>query len=251
MNYKSIYNRLIETRKKLNRSKIDDVFENHHIIPRSLGGSNNDENLILLTPKEHFIVHVLLYKMNSGKNKAKMAYALFRMCSNNPNQKRSITSRQYEYAKMQMSLTCRGENNPLFGKNPFTEEQIEKIRERQTGKTNSMYGKKPWNYGLKTGNLSEEHKIKISISNTGNKKSEITKEKISSSHKGKQKSEEHKRNLSLANKGKILPEETRKKISEKNKGKIAETFTCPHCNKVGKSSAMFRWHFDNCAMKNT
>ena len=25
--------------------------------------------------------------------------------------------------------------------------------------------------------------------------------------------------------------------------------TCPHCNKIGKSNAMIRWHYDNCKLK--
>ena len=31
---------------------------------------------------------------------------------------------------------------------------------------------------------------------------------------------------------------------------VIEQFTCPHCNKVGKSNAMKRWHFNNCKTKN-
>lgn len=38
-------------------------YENHHIIPRSLNGSNSSENLVLLTAREHFICHWLLVKI--------------------------------------------------------------------------------------------------------------------------------------------------------------------------------------------
>jgi hypothetical protein len=250
MDYKSTYQKLIETRKVLTRKKSLGVYENHHILPKSLGGCNDKDNLVLLTPKEHFIAHLLLFKMHEGSNKAKMAYALFKMCSKNKNQKRSVTSRQYEYAKKQMSLVCRGENNPIFGTNPFTSEQIEEIRKRQSGATNSMHGKKPWNYGLKTGNLSEEHKEKISIGNTGKRKTDETKRKISAAHAGKKKTDAHRKKLSLANTGKKLSDEARRKISEKNKERKTETFVCPHCLISGKSSAMFRWHFDKCKSKN-
>lgn len=43
--------------------------ERHHIIPKSLGGSNNKENIVDLTAREHFICHLLLTKMTDGKNK--------------------------------------------------------------------------------------------------------------------------------------------------------------------------------------
>ena len=37
-------------------------YEIHHIIPKSLGGSDEEDNLIKLTLREHFIVHKLLYE---------------------------------------------------------------------------------------------------------------------------------------------------------------------------------------------
>lgn len=38
--------------------------ERHHIIPKCMGGSNAEENLIDLTGQEHFIAHKLLYLEN-------------------------------------------------------------------------------------------------------------------------------------------------------------------------------------------
>lgn len=34
--------------------------EKHHIIPKSLGGSNKKENLVKLTAREHFVCHCIL-----------------------------------------------------------------------------------------------------------------------------------------------------------------------------------------------
>lgn len=39
--------------------------EKHHIIPRSIGGDNSKQNLVLLTTREHMICHLLLTKMCS------------------------------------------------------------------------------------------------------------------------------------------------------------------------------------------
>ena len=55
--YKSWHDAIIN--KALNR-KIKGYLEKHHILPRSLGGSDNKDNLVELTAKEHFIVHMLL-----------------------------------------------------------------------------------------------------------------------------------------------------------------------------------------------
>jgi hypothetical protein len=48
--------------------------------------------------------------------------------------------------------------------------------------------------------------------------------------------------------GKTPSEETREKLRQANRGK-KETFTCPHCGKVGSGGSMTRWHFDNCKEK--
>ena len=48
--------------------------------------------------------------------------------------------------------------------------------------------------------------------------------------------------------GKTPSEETKEKLRLANRGK-KETFTCPHCGKVGGGGSMTRWHFDNCKEK--
>lgn len=96
----------------------------------------------------------------------------------------------------------------------------------------------PWNKGL------------IGVT----KLSKETREKMSKSHLGKgryAKTEEHKQKLSEANLGKTLSDETRARMSASRKGHISGIgeVTCPYCGKVGKSNAMFRWHFNNCKEK--
>jgi len=57
------YNALIEKRNNqiLIRSK-KVCTENHHIIPRCMGGNDLSDNMVLLTAREHFFAHVLLCK---------------------------------------------------------------------------------------------------------------------------------------------------------------------------------------------
>jgi hypothetical protein len=56
--YTKHYNLLIEKAK--NRTLPKETYtEKHHIIPRSMGGSNKKENLAHLTAREHFICHWL------------------------------------------------------------------------------------------------------------------------------------------------------------------------------------------------
>lgn len=60
MDYLKIYNNLIEN--SYYRITFDRT-ERHHIIPRSFGGSDDLSNIAYLTIKEHFLAHLLLYKI--------------------------------------------------------------------------------------------------------------------------------------------------------------------------------------------
>jgi len=102
MDYQKIYNSIISNTQKLNRKKNKGIlFEKHHIIPKSLGGSNNKHNLVLLTPKEHYICHRLLVEIYKGTpQENKMYYAMWCMINGLGNQKRHATSsRIYENFK--------------------------------------------------------------------------------------------------------------------------------------------------------
>ena len=60
MNYQNIYESLITKRQK-NPAK--GYTEKHHILPKSLGGSDDPSNLVVLTGREHWVAHLLLYKI--------------------------------------------------------------------------------------------------------------------------------------------------------------------------------------------
>jgi len=56
MDYEKIYDQLIKRAQSENRLKGHEIyFEQHHIIPKCLDGSNNKTNLVLLTAREHLI----------------------------------------------------------------------------------------------------------------------------------------------------------------------------------------------------
>lgn len=74
MNYKKIYQSFIENRLK-NPSRNGEYFERHHIVPRSLGGNDDDENIISLSIRDHVFAHALLAKIHGGS----MWYAYWMM----------------------------------------------------------------------------------------------------------------------------------------------------------------------------
>lgn len=68
--------------------------ESHHIIPKSLGGDNSEQNLVKLTAREHFVCHKLLVRITTGLERRKMNYALWRMTHSRRYSTR-FTSRSY------------------------------------------------------------------------------------------------------------------------------------------------------------
>jgi len=96
---------------------------------------------------------------------------------------------------------------------------------------------------------SKSHKKAISAGLKGKPRPQEVKDKISHSKTGEVKSSEHKRKISKTLKGRKLSLSTRAKMSETRKGRKQSTLVCPHCAKSG-GTAMRRWHFDNCKVKN-
>lgn len=99
MNYHNIYNQLIS--KAQNREcDPDSYYENHHIIPSCIGGPNTKDNLVPLTFREHYVCHWLLTKIHTGSQDAmSLASAFWKMTQSSGNQKRNLTSRQFERAR--------------------------------------------------------------------------------------------------------------------------------------------------------
>lgn len=122
MNYKNIYKQLIEKRRVnvliRDRKNKPGFVECHHIIPKSLGGSDDKNNLINFTPKEHFIAHLLLEKIYPDSIEMKYAVSMLVMRFKNLKYIK-INSKQYDRIKREMgnlfSKTRRGKNNPVYG----------------------------------------------------------------------------------------------------------------------------------------
>ena len=120
MNYKNHYDFLCKRAK--NRT-IDCYTEKHHIIPRCMGGTDKDNNLVNLTPEEHYVAHQLLIKMYP--NNTELVWAAHQM-TKHPNGKRN--------------------NNKLYG---WLRRKNQKIAKQRKGVKNGSYGKS-WYYNPET-----------------------------------------------------------------------------------------------------
>lgn len=99
MNYKLIYASMMQI--AASRTKPSPC-EKHHIVPKSLSGTDDLSNLVYLTPREHFIAHKMLTRFTVGLAKRKMisAYCYMAFTRNNKCLSRSISSRDYEHARI-------------------------------------------------------------------------------------------------------------------------------------------------------
>jgi hypothetical protein len=162
MNYPKIYNEIIENAKFENHLKYKGVYyENHHIVPKCLGGSNEKDNLVLLTAKEHFICHKLLVKIYPNNKGLSFAYyAMVHFPSKYRKEVLKISSRDYIlakelFAKVQSSRTVW--NKGRKGLYKCSKETREKLSILSSGKNNGMHNK----------THTDKAKAKISIANSG------------------------------------------------------------------------------------
>lgn len=120
MNYNKIYHNIISNR--LQNPVSSEYTECHHILPKSLGGTDDKSNLVNLLAREHFICHLLLTKMykEGSVEWIKMIKAFMRMFSESEFQKRYSNNKWYEYLKINysiaQSLNQSGKGNSQYGK---------------------------------------------------------------------------------------------------------------------------------------
>jgi len=150
--YKRIYDKLINKRKVDQLDKNECYCESHHILPRSLGGSDDPENLVNLTAREHYIAHRLLVKFTEGNDYYKMQWALHRIVHGKTE---PLNSRQYNAFRIAWSNFLK-ENHPskqnpewitkvTEGVYKQWEDAVER-REAQSERMNDLNAKRKENY---------------------------------------------------------------------------------------------------------
>ena len=108
--YHRHYQSLIESAR--NRTLPSDTYtESHHIIPRSLGGSDDKNNLVDLTAREHYIAHLLLSKIHGGEQKRKMLAAVLLMGAIKRYKK--CNSHLYESMRLAYITTVKGKSRDI------------------------------------------------------------------------------------------------------------------------------------------
>jgi hypothetical protein len=183
-----------------NPSNSSRYVEKHHIIPRCIGGTDHRENIVSLTAREHFVCHLLLTKMTTGKVKQAMCWAVGKFAQSSKKQNRKFTSWEYQKIRENISLARKGTKH--------SEETRKKMSEKRKGKA-------PWNKGIKQGPHSAESNKARSATMKDKPKSTQTKLKISEGKKG------HKAGMT----GKKHTKETLEKMRESALKRYAKTIS--------------------------
>lgn len=213
--YTRWYNNITEQAKS---RTIDSYTEKHHIIPRSLGGTDDQDNLVNLTAREHFICHWLLTKMHSGQARSKMINALYLMQGKNKYQDRYVNSRVYEILR---------------------KEYAQYISELNTGRVQPLDEKARQIAaitGRKRAPFSDEWRAKMSASKVGEKNNRF----------GVELSKETKQKMREKALGRTQSAETIQKKADAIRGSKREKKLCPHCEQLVAVNGYARWHGEKC-----
>ena len=199
MDYKKIYDQLVEKAKPrgLDKTKHEGYFEIHHIVPRCMGGGDEESNLVMFTAREHVISHKLLWKVYPENYSLMWAY--FRTVNTH---KGILTSREVERVKIERAEYMRNRevsdetrekiSKTLMG-HKRTPESVEKTAAANRGMKRSKETKK----------LLSQRRQELLAS--GWTMPEEARKKIGDANRGAVRSQEFKDNLSAIYKGKIMP----------------------------------------------
>ena len=188
MNYQKIYDEIIERAKLrgLNKKLLDGYYEKHHIIPRCMNGTNDKSNLVLLTGREHYLCHYLLWQTNKENKSLFFAYKMMTTVkTKNQKRKAVLSSKQYEIIKINRSKLMLNENNPKYGLKSSEETKIkqsESMKKYYKFNDHPMIGRKHSDETkLKMSNAAKNRKYNPFLGKTH---SDIFKEKLKNIHKG-------------------------------------------------------------------
>lgn len=166
---------------KAETRQISGYTERHHIVPRSLGGSNDASNLVRLTAREHAVCHLMLVRMTEGTARKKMAFAANATLKCRRFGYAKISSRMYQKAKEDYQDARRGV--------PRSAETRAKLAKSHAGKCLSASHREAIRKGtlkrFQTNGCSIATREKLRLTNIGKHVTPDTKKKLSDTSRGR------------------------------------------------------------------
>lgn len=182
--------------------------ENHHVYPRCLGGNDEPENIVRLTPEEHYRAHYLLPLIyTEGKEHAKLLYAWNMMSYRIKN----IDKDAEEYGRLRREYAKQASIDRMGRK--ASEETKRKQSEALKGREHTAEHNRKVSQSKIGKPLSVEHRKALSMARKGMHLSASHRAAIGAAHKGRKWDAEFCRKVSEAKMGHETSPETRAKIS--------------------------------------
>jgi hypothetical protein len=214
MNYAAHYERLIARAHA--RGRPEGYVERHHAIPRHAGGSDEPENVVWLTAREHFVAHMLLAMGGSRKDWLAVTFFIA-ACGDSP---RYVNSRLYAVAAAR-GAKIRSESLRGIAKGSMPAETREKISAAKRGRdTLSADQRKALNERNKGRSQTEsERKMRGDLSRGKRQRPEVVAARAKAMI-GKKRTPEQRERIRQAvlNRGPVT-QETREKQSAARKGR--------------------------------
>ena len=181
----------------INKETSSRYTEVHHIVPRCMGGKDDDENLVRLFGADHVKVHFWMTFFTTGEFFERCLFAF---------QRTHLCVKPSEIVNIDIEAS-----------------EIEKVKEMCSEKTSKR---------LKGVPKTEEHKRKISLGNTGKIRSDEYKKNMSLVKMGTLHSEESKEKIRQSSLLRRHSDETKMKLSKLRSGENNPQFGKPSWNSV-------------------
>lgn len=178
MNYQAHYEKLIGRARY--RDKLFGCVEFHHVVPKCLGGSDERENIVALTPEEHFVAHQLLVKIYP-KN-PKLVYAALMMTTSS----HLVPRRNKAYGWIRR-LVSEHRKNAIGAKHSEASRRArsEKLKGKPLSEETKLKLKQAWVKRKIEHPMTQGTKEKLRLAGLKRKHTPETKAKVSAARKGK------------------------------------------------------------------
>ena len=213
--YEEFIQNILKTRGRFGCS--DSYHEQHHIKPKCLGGTNDEENLIDLYAKEHFIAHKLLAQENPDNDSLVYAWGCMAFPNSAIQNRYELTPEEYEEVRTRLSEAKKGKPRSDETKRKLSEKAKARYKNLEYYEKMKKIAKERWTDDVRQ-KLSETMKGKVAGENNpmhGKCHTEETKKRQSELKKGMYDGDKN------PFYGKTHTEETKEKLREINKGKWA------------------------------
>lgn len=224
-------NRYITFITSLQHNNTHEYVESHHILPKSMGGTNNPTNLINLSPRQHFIAHHMLWKAYKSKETTAAFFSMTNQNNQFQHRNYKVNSKVYESLKIEFQSTISKSTKELWSNDEYRNKHITTNQSIQTKELRSLKAKELWT------NLEYRDKM-IRSRKLAWSEGRVTRDHSKCGLKG---------DANVAKRPEVKAKNSGNNHYSKRDGFIQPS--CQYCGITTTPTNIKRWHGDNCKLK--